>query len=426
MATNQHDTATRSVDRFRIALAIIIGVAVCLRLAVAFRYGYLRGFTGGDQDSYAANSRALLALGGLDDTWSAPGYSLFVAAARVPFAAFDWPLRLSVGITQAAVGGLTVMFTGLLGRRLHSARCGLAAAGVVALLPSLVLMTAVTLSEVVFTCLLTATMYLFVAADRPLSRRALLAGGALLGACVVTRPVAIPVAVVMIWFVARGRVPAQRLGRLPGWLLVLAPVVVMWVIWFGNNLANGEAVPLTTSAGYTLCIGNHDGADGTGEVTPICEPGLDSPAADDRARTRTAVTWMAQNPGRAASLVVQRIGVLAAEDSDMAYELAGQPPWDGLEEELVSFDRALDWIWLVTFAVGAVGVAVLLRSAATRWVVVAWLAVLAVPLLGAFAPRYHQPIAPLVAIGVGVMVSHLSNRVTRALRAPSELPNDTP
>lgn len=397
-------------------------VALVARLAVAHRLGHVRGYDEGDQADYRSLAYDIIggngyrAVGGGRTAFRSPGYPLFLAGViRLGHAVpVDLTIRTIVGIAQAVVGTVTVIVAGFLGRRLCGPVVGVVAAAVLALWPSLVVMTGVTLTETLFTCLLLIAIAVAFWSRHPGVVRMRWAG-VILGLAVLTRPAAVPVVAVIAVSVWVGRVDGRKARRVCG--AFGAGFVVALLPWmFRNILEMGAFIPTDTHGGYALCQSNRPGAGPEDPADPYCDYRAQSEVANDRRLRNRALRWMATHPGSEAVLIVQRAGVLLREDGDIVGELVDpegpDPAWTASTAESVR--RLADWFWWALLLPAAFGVAVLCRRQRTRWMAAAYLSVMALPLLVTAVPRFHQPMAPLLALGVGVTVQAAVRFVCRA------------
>jgi hypothetical protein len=384
---------------------------LALRLVAAHRFAYVRGYTSGDQSDYQALAVNLIGghgytVHGPPTAWRSPGYPLFLAAAIKGAHAFSTsvPIRGIVGIAQAFVGTATVVVTGALGRRIHSTLVGLVAAATLAVWPTLVVMTSVLLNETLFTFLLVSAMAVLFWSDAP-ARRQVAWGGALLGLAILTRPVAVPVAVlVFVGLLVQDRTRHRRSWRATPFVVALLVVLLPWT--FRNLLDFGAVVPFDTHGGYALCQSNRPGAGPSDPDSPYCAP-RGTEVENDRRLTRRALGWMVTHPGSEAALVVRRAQVIMSHDADVVYELADREGPDPRFTAPTAYrlTRLADRFWWAILAPALLGVALLLRDRRTRRMAITYLGVMIVPLLATVEPRLHQPLAPLLALGVGMTVS---------------------
>jgi 4-amino-4-deoxy-L-arabinose transferase-like glycosyltransferase len=167
-----------------------------------------------------------------------------------------------VKIAQAVVGGIGVLLVGLVATQLAGPRGGVVAAGIAAVYPPLVWISAYGFSEALFWPLALAVAWTF---DRALGRPsdgAFFAGaaGLITGLGILIRPALLlflPMA--LVWLVVRRRVTAALLLA-AGAIIVVAP----WTV--RNYLHHERFVPVASDGGVTFWTGNHPLALGEGDM----------------------------------------------------------------------------------------------------------------------------------------------------------------
>jgi 4-amino-4-deoxy-L-arabinose transferase-like glycosyltransferase len=227
----------------------------------------------------------------------APLYPFFLApltladadlrAGRLP-ADVPWAIKLA----QAIVGGVGVWLIGLIAWRLAGDRAGAWAAGLAAIYPPLVWCAAFALSEVLYSTLALAGVWVLsgvldgagarggdartiegasrgtrdgapnrsaAAAATGEAWRTVFAGGLLVGLAILTRPA-------MLFFLPFALLLAWRRGpRLAAWLL--GGVLLVVLPWTARNVATyGRFVLIASEGGVTFWTGNHPDAGGEGDL----------------------------------------------------------------------------------------------------------------------------------------------------------------
>lgn len=236
-------------------LVLISAGAVVVRAAfVLYERHYVPVFDGGDYVRIAASLVHHHAFPSSAFTtgptaFRPPLYPLYLAAVFLVTGDSLTAARLG----QAVLGGASVALVGIVAYQLWGRRQALAAAGVAAVLPSLVILDGSTMSESVFLPLVFATLAAGLAArrsSRPL-RWSLLVG-ALCGLVLLARPngVAVLLGAVLL-------VPITRRGR--GWRGWACPAVVVLgalvtvTPWTVRNAEQFHAlVPITDSTGINV------------------------------------------------------------------------------------------------------------------------------------------------------------------------------
>lgn len=260
-------TAARNGTRwFRRVLLVEVAVSVGAGVAYALTVG--RHLTLGlDSVSYLlvgdfvstgsgySNPAALLTTGIRRPTANfPPGFPLFVAGLH------DLGITTPTGIRVAAavLGGLTVLATGLVARRITgSSTVGVIGAGVVAVLPTVLAVDGSVMSETLVVPL-TALLLLAIswALDAPSARRWLVAG-LLAGTLALVRSDEVAVAVVLVPLSALLAAPARARRRLLHAAVALAAVAVVVAPWVVRNEVDFRPpVTFSTNGGKTLAGAN--------------------------------------------------------------------------------------------------------------------------------------------------------------------------
>jgi 4-amino-4-deoxy-L-arabinose transferase-like glycosyltransferase len=412
--------------RNRAALAALLLAAAAVRLAWVFavdvdpRSGFHLDMTWYDLAAQRLLQGALLR--GPDGTPTAfwpPGYPLLLAGA---YALFGSHLAVAK-LLNVALAVATCGFTYALAARLFGARAGLCAAAILAFLPDHVWYTPLLLSEVAFTALVAALLWLFcVWSERGAEGPRWIAFGALVGAATLVRGTAalfLAVPFAAWWLAERRARPALRrtLAASLGMLAVVAP----WTL--RNAAVMGAPIAVASSVGMSFLYTHNPHAEGTatlrhaayrnellGELRALPQPQRE--VAEMQAGLREGFAWMLANPGRELLLIPQRWGALfrhghpglewALPRGPGALLDAGAPPRVLVSERA---DRGLalasDVLFFALLALAAAGVpGTLARGGAGA---------LALPLTVAYVmllhgvllygePRYHAPLLPVLAV----------------------------
>ena len=357
-----------------------------------------------------------------------PLYPVFLGAAyKVTPGGRNWPRA-----AQAVVGTVTVALVGLLAFQLFGARVAYVALGMAALHPSMWMVGATYLSEVLFVPLVlgaVAAALRYRQGGRRLRWLAL--AGALAGLATLTRSngALLLVPLVAAAWPARGERRAARAYAGIGVLLASAALAIApWTI--RNAVEFVRFVPVSTQDGYTLA-GTYNDAARERERFPATE----SPAAwvewyavrenIDELRTvpgnevdqsdalrRRSLDYAGDHPGYVAQVVWWNLRRM--------FDAAGLE-WVRIELSLAALPRGLAWFelagfWLVAALAlaGALGAA---ARAAPRWVWgVPLVMVLTVPVVGYF--RLRAPIDPFLAILAALGALALLDRVRARAPAP--------
>lgn len=264
--------ATRPETRRRAsrALLVIAAAGVALRLAFALGYWVDQPLTR-DEREYLSLARSVAAgrgfvydevvtSGTVDPFGRAPGYPAFLAVAGGGGAPTE-SVPAAVKVVQSFVGGAGVLLVGLLAWRLAGPHAAVGAAGVAAVYPPLVWISAYGFSEALFWPMGLATAWLFdraAAGSRPGLMG--LACGVVGGLAMLVRP-----AMVLFFVLAGLWLLWQRRPRLVAALAVGSLIVV--APWTARNYTHyGRFVLVASEGGVTFWTGNNALARGDGDL----------------------------------------------------------------------------------------------------------------------------------------------------------------
>ena len=417
----------------RLVLAGIVAVGAVLRVAWATQVRFPRvladpffyvmlGGSLADGHGYAYPSfdpvTGLIA-GYAPTAYYPPGYPLFLGG--VFRLADTWPGEASrFGVAVAANVVLSVALVGLvfaLGRRLAGPVVGLAAGAVTALWPNLVFHSGVALTETLFLCLFVLMMLVALATPevaRHPGRRRLLVMGVLVGLVILVRPVSVVVAplLLILWWSDGVGAAARRMTLVAGaTVAVLAP----WAILSTDRM--NAPVLVSLNVGDNLCIGYHDGADGSFELARQCTSGftdLDRPEYETRRQSANigqAFTYIRNHPGDVVALIPPRAGYTLLDDHDglaAAEDYGAHPLFRSSTRAILG--RIADAYYVGVLGLAAVGIIVIVRRGLwsdRRWqfLVLSAPVQLLSPLLTFGDPRFKMPIYPAVATCAGAAIA---------------------
>jgi 4-amino-4-deoxy-L-arabinose transferase-like glycosyltransferase len=300
--------------RFRGRLALIAAVAFAIRLIHLL---FVAPGTSGIEDAFWFTQVAhSIANGDGFTILTGTGLDVRATAEHPPLYPLLLALPVKLGITSdealrslgVALGTLTVVLVGLLGRRVGGERAGLAAALIAAVYPLLIAADGALLAETLYAPLIAGTLLLALrTADRPSSRNA--AGlGALTGLAILTRSESVlllPLLVAPVAWLARGRRAVLLGTALAATTLVVSPWVIRNVSTFGKPL-------LTTNGGGVLaqtnCHRAYHGHD-LGYLVSACRSPrrADENESESDARWRDeGLTYAGDNAGRTPAVVAVR------------------------------------------------------------------------------------------------------------------------
>jgi 4-amino-4-deoxy-L-arabinose transferase-like glycosyltransferase len=312
-------------------------------------------------------------------------------------------------IVGSALGALTVVLVGFVARRLAGDVAGLAAAGIAAVYPALVMNDSVLLSESLtgptVAAALLAALHLH---DRPSWKRALLLGG-LIGLAALNRSEALLLVVLL-------GVPAvlpSRSVRLAGLVCLAAALTIApWVIRNADRF--DRTTFLTTGDGSVFKGANCDSSyygSGTGSWTISCLLGYRVPRDESvlSARWRDeALDYADDHRGRIPVVVAARVA--------RSFSLYPRPSAQVAELEFIE-DRppALVWIalaaYVVVLALAAVGLAALRDRLGVVAILLAPVALVVIASAAGYgAWRFRQPAEVSFVVLAGVGVSRILER----------------
>jgi len=381
-----------------------------------------------DNYRYLAYARGLAAgdgyvelLTGQPTAYYPPGYPLFLGA--ITLLAEHNPLSDNVpriaGYVQAVLGTLTIGMSALIARRIAGPVAGIVAACVFALYPNLVFHTGVLMSETLYIFLFAAFLTILLWRPWPegLSGRRVLAASVVLGLAILVRPISIvivPALFLVWWWDQRDwRVALKWFG------LAVAGVAICVLPWTVRNYVRMDGfVPLSTNTGDNLCMGHKPTATGAFNLDPYVDPcqtedgvqfGSASELRNDKIKTRRALKFIKEDPGREPWLVWRRFYFMYVRDGDHDGALVAEnfryQTWLSREAERRLF-RVADITYWVVAAVGVVG---LVRLALSRrgeaWALFVSIVGTAIVPLGLFGDsRFKVPVMALLIVAAGCAV----------------------
>jgi 4-amino-4-deoxy-L-arabinose transferase-like glycosyltransferase len=241
---------------------------------------------------------------GLETSFRAPLYPAFLAVVYYFVGVGSqrfFAARFAQAFISAFLAPLTYLVAGrLFPERQHAAKI---AAWVTTCYPLLIVYPIGLATENLFFVLLLASFFfLLLAADHSTWQYFVLSG-IFLGLTVLTRSVILPFAglsVLWVWFYMKSKRGALILG------LALVAVLAPWVV--RNSILHRQITGIETSMGYNLYLGYHPEGDGSFLFGPSLDliPILDD-VARDRLGTQMALEFIRRQPGRFATLALNRI-----------------------------------------------------------------------------------------------------------------------
>ena len=335
---------------------------------------------------------------------------LFWMVFHTPWPDSEAGLARAVGLFNACCDVGTVLLVFGVARRLFDNRVGLVAAGIVALFPNLIFMSASAHLETLFNFTLMAAVYVAVSADwsrGELRTRRLLAFGAVLAVSALVRPFSLlflPVLGAVLWAAGSGWARAARQVA----IAALAAVVVLSPWTIRNVRAMRAPVFIATNLGEALCLDRNPDATGAfSDTRRWCRapyshlPLRDVEVAQNRGGIRTALRFVVENPATEARLILWRGYYTYRSDHDglTANESNGSDRFIPPRIRGLLTVVADSWFFAI-LALALLGLpAFLSRRHPRRLFVALCAAAMAVVPLGLYGhPRFHEPLLPFLAI----------------------------
>jgi len=420
------------VSRRSVLIALLVGAFARLALIAA---SPAEGMVGADLDVYHRVANLLVTsphqwTRGGEFGWRAPGAFVYLAAFYWP-----WGGAAPYAVGQVATGLLfvpTCLLAGALVRALGLGdRAALAAIWIRAVLPLFVVADVMVLSEPLFACLvLGAGLAAVRLVERPTWRWAAATGALLAGLPLTREPgllVAAPIAVVALVAVARRGGPRSAAGPVGVALLAAGLTLTPWLA--RNQVARGAPLPISSTTGFSLHLGNQPSADGGWMA--LTAPGHVPPDTVewatvewDRWHRDRALEWMGEHPARAAALAPARLSRTLFPRASR-YEVLDLGVFPGLG------DRG-GWLLIIASGLSG-GLLVLLLPAAlgaveartwgpmALWAAGLHLAAVAITV---GSPRYLDPVLHLALPGIAALLADprgWSRRVAGRRRLTVEL-----
>ena len=346
-------------------------------------------------------------------------------------------------ILNATLGGAVVLLLFFVTRRVWGFRTALAAAGLAAVFPPLVLLSRDLVSESLFIALELAAILCVLEMRRSGGMLRWSAGaGAVCGLAVLTRPTGFAVLVpilVGLWF-QRPRMSPRSFAA-PALCLVCA--VAMTAPWLLRDAAEfGRFVPVTTSAGIASAgtynevareRGARPGAWIDPQIVPRFRPLFETAGIDeadvDATLKKDARAFAWEHPGYVAEAAAWNLLRLFEIEGGSVTDLRSAAVYDrGIGSELPLAERIGLGVAVLLAAVGLLAMRGpwSKRMSDTRrmprgplflWLVPLALAVVTLPIAG--LPRYRLPVDPFILMLAGIGLVALWDRLSATRPSPS-------
>ena len=388
---------------------VVFLVAVLVRLVYLFVTTDYPAFAWVDPDGYTRKATLLTESGSWRWTLDAARYQ------RNYFKAPLYPVFLSVftqrpdylwsaALAEAVLSAVGVVAVFLIGRAIHSNRCGILAAGAYAVYyPSLSWLTAF-MQERLYVPLLTVALAVLVHGVTRSSRpRVYLLAGGLLGLAALARSMPlyfVGPAAVYVWArgVNRERAPSQAAAVLGGFLLVVAPYCVMLAV------QSQQAVAIENIGGYGILRVEPEAREFvTGETPSVTEVARilwhrfqRAPLSYPLGLLQTALGSLQSSVGRGLQWSWSFPTLVTAQVTKVIGHLTG------------------DLLFLGVIGLAPFGVLLARQKLAARLLGL-WIAVhlLFTALAGYGGPRFREPIEPLLFVLAACVVAGGWQRATR-------------
>jgi 4-amino-4-deoxy-L-arabinose transferase-like glycosyltransferase len=378
--------------RGRLLVAAILALALTLRLGLAVLHDPPP--LTGDAADYARHAAAIadhgsypqsgIAPPGGPTAFRPPGYPLVLAAVYAALGREEAPRVVGAIVGTAAVGLLGLVALWLFGRRV-----ALAAMGLAAIFPPLIMVSVATLAEGLFVALVLAALACALAFRRAPERIGwVLAAGALAGAAALTRTNGLVILVPLLL-----AIPRRRLVLLAAALVVIAP-------WSIRNAIELDAfVPTTTQAGFTLAGAYNETARQDDEFPAAWRPPTmylplggepDDEAELEHHFRAEALDFAAEHPLYPPRVVFwASVRMLGLADREIELLSAREA---GVGSDYVALNRYATWALLALAVLGAV----VARPPPWFWLfpLLLWLSVA----IAIGATRYRTPVDPFLVL----------------------------
>jgi hypothetical protein len=422
--------------RFGLILALVLLGGLVVRWYWIWKVGG-DVFTEGDQAGYAADGIRLTdpALWlSYRQFYTPPLYPFTVAWTQIMAGMLgqaDDPVRYTIGLFQSLLSVVSIALWAIVVRRRSSATVGIVVATFLCLWVEAVTGSAMVMAEQLATPLVTLALCAIYWDSAQPSTSRLAAIGGVVGLAVLTKPVLLPLAIVvpivMAGRSARGWHPRLRTGA-----VVAAATLVFLVPWWGfTQHATGiPIIPVATGGGLNACLGNNDALTVT-YSTAVAEgdcrsSDLSNPHEDARLRAK-AIDWMAAHPRAQPGLVKRRWTTIFGSHYGTSAELYFRETWEAwdLPGTAPMWERISNWQWMTMAVLSFSGLAMLFvvrpRMALEMFSLAA--AVLLLPLLTVAEPRYRDAIVPLMVLWAAWLAAEGAPLLVCRLRRPGVSPS---
>ena len=361
-------------------------------------------------------------LFGRVSAYNPPGYPLLLTpVAWVARMTGGYSLPIGAALVNVVAGSATVALGGALAGRWFGRRARAAAAWLLAVAVGPIFLTAVALTETVFTALVVGVVLVasgWMLRSRPVGRAAVVATGALIGLTALVRP---PGALLVLLAAAAlaARRGSWRAAARPA-LAVAGTTLLVLVPWTVRNWVQvGTLSPVATNGAAFLCQGH--GPDAKADVDDMTEedfaycfvgspfdPRDPDEAAWAASIQRRALRWALTHPVEELELTWDKTYATMVNDTQALADAR-----DGGRREIGSpttverLTRAANLWHALVLALGVLAVAVVPRARRAWPIWATALGSVAVVWLGNALDRYHHTAMALLAVLAGALLASI-------------------
>jgi 4-amino-4-deoxy-L-arabinose transferase-like glycosyltransferase len=342
-----------------------------------------------------------------------PGTSAIYAALYRIFGFNFRPVVVLNIILSTAVVGLTMV----LAVKLFDKRVGKIAGILMAVWPSEVAYVTVLASEIPFTFLILLGCTIWFSSWKSNIARAAVSGLAF-GAASYFRPIALLLPIiawlstVLDWRKLRAGIPAMLVS-----LVVIAATIAPWTI--RNAQVFGHFVPMSTSDGVNLWMGNNAGSDGSYSPLPVTVQGLNE-YEQNRILSEDALLFVSEHPLMFVSRTFKKVALLhISETTAITWNMEGIRRISG-ENALFPLKLVTQGFWTGALVLAFAGIVVLMRRsgvlrAMTNPALLIWIYFTAVYSIFVVADRYHFPSHPFISMLAALAIIEAGRFIERMM-----------
>ena len=344
-----------------------------------------------------------------------PGTSATYAALYEIFGYSFRPIVVLNVILSTAIVALTMV----LAARLFGKSTGIIAGLLMAIWPSEIAYVTVLASEVPFTVFILLGCTVWFSSWTSNIARAVVSGLAF-GAAGYFRPIAflLPIVVwlstLLEWRKFLASIPAMLVG-----LIVIAATIAPWTI--RNAQVFGHFVPMSTSDGVNLWMGNNPESDGFYSPLPITVQGLNE-YEQNRILSEDALLFISEYPLMFISRTIKKVALLhISETSAITWNMGGITRLFG-DNALFPLKLVTQGFWTGAQLLAFAGIVVLMRRsgvlrAMTNPAVLIWIYFTAVYSIFVVADRYHFPSHPFISMLAALAIVEAGRFIERMMSA---------